>query len=242
MDNMQWLLDSPQEEEFALSKMLPWSFYISLLFPFKLHKFFVQAVDIGGKSSARRTQAFATAYRKILAIATLRSRSKQLILKNPVNTARIRFLLHLFPKARFIHIARHPIAVFASTLGFYRELGSLTQLQARHEADVRESTAIIYEDMMTRYLSDRELIPKGQLVEIRFEDLERYPMEVLATIYKQLRLPGFQSSLASFEAYVEAQSSYQKSQYVISEEDRNFVRTRWKFAFAPLGYATLSEP
>lgn len=159
------------------------------------------------------------------------------MLKNPMNTARIRLLLHLFPKARFIHIARDPIAVYASTLGFYRDLGSLTRFQTRQENDVRESVAKIYEEMMTRYLLDREHIPKGQLVEVRFEVLERDPMGVLSMIYSQLRLPGFESFRDSFERHLETQRSYQEEQHLITDDDRSFVQEHWNFAFAALGYS-----
>ncbi len=236
MDNMCWPLDAPQEEEFALSKMLPWAFYVSLLFPGKNREFFAKAVEFKDYQD-HRFQSFACAYRKVLAIATLRAGGKQLILKNPINTARIGVLLELFPKARFIHIARNPYEVFSSTLGLYQNLGTLTRLQALPPGQDRESIAAIYDSMMHRYFTDRDLIPEGQLVEVRFEDLERDPLRELGTIYQKLGLHGFESSLSSFQSYLETQSSYIKNNHKISDADRNFVNTRWQFAFQPLGYS-----
>ena len=236
MDNMCWPLDAPQEEEFALSKMLPWDFYVSLLFPRKNQEFFAKAVEFKDDQN-HHFHSFACAYRKVLAIATLRAGGKQLILKNPINTARIGVLLKLFPKARFIHIARNPYEVFSSTLGLYQNLGTLTRLQALPPGQERESIAAIYDSMMHRYFTDRDLIPEGQLVEVRFEDLERDPLGELETIYQKLGLPGYDSSLSSFQRYLETQCSYIKNDHKISDEDRNFVNTRWQFAFQTLGYS-----
>ncbi|MHA1221869.1 MAG: sulfotransferase, partial [Candidatus Heimdallarchaeaceae archaeon] len=42
---------------------------------------------------------------------TIRKRYKQLVLKSPVDTARIDMLLDLFPDAKFIHIERNPYHV-----------------------------------------------------------------------------------------------------------------------------------
>ena len=39
---------------------------------------------------------------------------KPLLVKSPVHTARVRMLLKLFPKARFLYIHREPLKVFAS--------------------------------------------------------------------------------------------------------------------------------
>jgi hypothetical protein len=35
--------------------------------------------------------------------------TKPLLIKSPVHTARVRLLLKLFPKAKFIYIHRHPL-------------------------------------------------------------------------------------------------------------------------------------
>jgi len=40
---------------------------------------------------------------------------RPMILKSPGHTCRIRFLLELFPTARFVHIHRNPYTVFLST-------------------------------------------------------------------------------------------------------------------------------
>ena len=34
---------------------------------------------------------------------------KRIVLKSPAHTARVRVLLELFPKARFVHIIRDPV-------------------------------------------------------------------------------------------------------------------------------------
>ena len=45
---------------------------------------------------------------------------------------------------------------------------------------------------MQRYLQDRALIPKENLVELRFEDLEQDPMGELEKLYASLDLPDWE--------------------------------------------------
>jgi hypothetical protein len=54
-----------------------------------------------------------------------------------------------------------------------------------------ETITTIYEGLMRRFFQDRSLIPKGNLVEVRFEDLERDPLGEVARIYRMLDLPGY---------------------------------------------------
>ena len=49
-------------------------------------------------------------------------KGKRLILKNPTNTARIKFLLELYLEAQFIHISRNPYVVYMSTIHFYKKM------------------------------------------------------------------------------------------------------------------------
>ena len=53
MDNLRWPLDAPQEEELPLSKMFPWSFYLSALFPKENVRALIEAVDFEGTRQNR---------------------------------------------------------------------------------------------------------------------------------------------------------------------------------------------
>ena len=49
-------------------------------------------------------------------------RKKRIVLKSPPHTARIRVLLEMFPKAKFVHIVRDPYVIFPSTVNLWKRL------------------------------------------------------------------------------------------------------------------------
>ena len=235
MDNMEWPLDAPQEEEFPLAKMMPWGFYVNFLFPSKTRELFRRYV-LMDEAPAGVEAEFLHNYLKILKIASLRCGGKRLVLKNPVNTARMTRLLKIFPNARFIHIHRSPYEVFMSTQGLHQNLLTLATLQKINLRTAKETVLILYESMMRRYFAERELVPSGHLVEVRYANLVQNPLGELERIYCQLQLPGFERALPAFTAYTNAQQSYEKNSHQISEADRCLVNEHWRFAFETLGY------
>ena len=235
MDNMNWPLGSPQEDEILLSKMLPRGFYISLLFPRESGSAVEQAIDFE-KYSIKFREKFKKAYIKILKIASLRCGSKRLILKSPINTARIKILLELFPKARFIHIRRNPYDVFDSTSEYINKITSIIALQSTRSHDLEDITIKNYQKLMLAYFRDKDLIPAGQLAEVKYEELEKQPLKELARIYEELNIKDFDSAKENIKAYIEKNLSYQKNKRMKSKKAHQRVNSDWNFAFAELGY------
>lgn len=240
MDNVTWPLDSPQEEEIALAKIMPGNFYNHFLFPNKALEFFRKYV-LCEETSPKKTAEFNRKYEYLLKVATVHAQGKPLILKNPVNTARVEKLLELFPDAKFIHIYRSPYDVFKSVQNFRKTLMPLISLHPLDPNRSEEGIFALYESMMQQYLQDRSQIPSGNLVEVRYETLEQNPMGELERIYEELSLPGFDTAQTAFRQYIEAQKSYQKNKLELSPEAQRKVEDRWEFAFSALGY-TMQSP
>jgi hypothetical protein len=240
MDDMVWPVDAPQEDEIPLAKLTPYSFYMRSLFPMESADLFRRYVLLDG-SPAGVAREIAAKYRRILQVATLRACGRRLVLKNPVNTARIRLLLELFPNAKFVHTVRCPYEVFASTVHLHARVLPLTTLQ--HVPRTPSSSIIlsIYEDMMRRFLDDRDRISPGNFVEVRFENLERDPLGELRRVYDTLGLPGFAQAEPAMRAYVDSQRAYQKNRLALSAQDRRHVTARWAFAFRAFAYASDAE-
>jgi hypothetical protein len=235
MDNMVWPVDAPQEEEIPLAKQTPYSFYMRSLFPMESADLFRRYVLLDG-SSAGVAREIAARYRRILQIATLHAGGRRLVLKNPVNTARIRLLLELFPDAKFVHAVRCPYDVFASTVHLHARIIPLTTLQRVPDTPSSPIILSVYEDMMRRFLEDRETLPAGTLVEVRYEDLERDPLGELRRVYDTLGLTGFAQAEPPIRAYVDSQRTYEKNRLKLSPQDRREVTEQWAFAFRAFGY------
>jgi hypothetical protein len=240
MDNMLWPMDAPQEEEIPLAKLTPYSFYVRFLFPLKAPLLFRKYVRLHG-ASPRVVRELKRKYVRLLRVATLHAGGKRLVLKNPVNTARVPLLLELFPDAKFVHVVRCPYEVFASTAHLHQRMLPITTLQPIGSGHHTAAILSLYHDMMRAFFADRTLIPQRNFVEVRFEDLERDPIGELRRVYETLQLPGYADAEPAFQQYVASQRSYQKNRLELSADDRRAINQQWAFAFKELGYPLEAE-
>ena len=115
---------------------------------------------------------------------------RRLLLKSPSHTARVRYLLDLFPGAKFVHISRPPIPVFQSNLLLARTLQGSFGLQFPLPEDEQEEiVADEYLATEQHYLADRALIPAGDVADIRLQDLAADPVGQVQRLYRELGLP-----------------------------------------------------
>ncbi len=240
IDNIPLSFDAPQEDEFALANISPRSFLHAFSFPQQAQDFFERYVLFDGPSAAAPPQWIDT-YLTVLRKATLASGGKRLVVKNCAHTARIRTLLGLFPDAKFIHIHRNPYQLFLSTLHMHRTVLLRSQLQEIEPDQVETCVLRFYSQLMRRFLADKSLIPAGNLVEIRFEDLEASPLAQLRRVYDGLGLPGFAAAESDFRSYIDSVADYQKNTYEMDAHIIAKVDQHWQFAFDQWGYERL-EP
>jgi len=235
MDNLEWPMDAPQEEEIPLCKMTPYSWYLQFLFPQHAEEMFKLGVLFEGTSKKVREEV-KRKYMRILKVATMHESGKRLLLKNPVSTARIPMLLELFPDAKFVSIHRSPYEVYPSTINLHSKILPLCSFQEFDDALIERNVLHIYEKVMRKYLADRELIPEGNLVEVAYGDLDNKPIETLRSIYNGLDLGGWDGAEFAFRSYVESQKDYRKNGFVIADRSAEIIEKRWAFAFDALGY------
>jgi hypothetical protein len=131
--------------------------------------------------------------------------------------------------------------VFASTVHLHARVLPLTTLQRIPRTPSSPIILSIYEDMMRRFLEDRDRIAPGNLAEVRFENLERDPIGELRRVYETLGLPGFAHAEPAMRAYVDSQRTYEKNRLTLSGENRRDVTERWAFAFRAFAYASDAE-
>lgn len=236
MDNLEWPMDAPQEEEIPLTKMTPYSWYLQFLFPQQAEEMFKLGVLFEGTSQRIRREV-ERKYLQILKVATLHEGGRRLLLKNPVSTARIPMLLELFPNAKFVAIHRSPHEVFPSTVNLHRKILNLCSFQNYDDELIENNVLSIYEQVMRKYLADRDTIPSENLVEIAYADLDRDPIGVVSSVYEKLGLGCYENAEAPIREYVASQVGYQKNGFVISDRAAELIETRWAFAFDEFGYA-----
>lgn len=234
MDNVRQGVDEPQEDEFALAASGISFMHGLLTFPRtgnRLRRWLT--LNDATPDECNQWKALLLQFVRKL---TLRDR-RPLILKSPAHTARIRFLLELFPEARFVHIRRHPYDVYQSTLHTWRKVREYWALQ-RGEVDA-EQVIRDYVDIYDAYFDQRDLIPRGRLCEVAYEDLERDPLKTLETIYESLQLPEFAAARPTLQAYIQSLQGYERNRFSpLSIEERARLSQAFRRCFAEWGYAT----
>ena len=235
-DNMTLGFDRPQEEEFALANLGMGTPYLSLAFPRHGARGmrYLDLVDLNKDERAAWEAAF-TGLVKRLQFA----HGKRLILKSPLHTARIPTILKLFPNARFIHMSRDPFDIYPSTLHTWKAMGSVQGLHnplPEDDAWLRDYVLEVFDKLFTTYERDRLLIPKGHLIEARYEDLVANPKAVLRDIYRRLELGDFAEAEPGIDAYLEPRKDYRRNVHDLSDDDRRMIRERWAPYFTRFGY------
>ncbi len=234
MDNVSFTLASPQEEEIAMLNLTHRSLMHGLAFPqsfeFLLHRY--ASLDA---LSRRELAHWDRLYSETLRKTTWHAGGRRLLLKSPINTGRIPHLCRLFPEARFIHIVRNPYTLYPSMTKMFAKLTDMCQLQTATPDRIVRNAEQYYAWTMRKYLQDRSLIAADRLVEVRYEDVERRPLEELGRIYRQLGLPDWNA--APVAAYLESLKGYQKNVYAQDPAIVERVGRCWGFAVEAWGYA-----
>jgi len=236
MDNVLVSPESPEEPEHAIGNLIPYGFYQGFCFPDRMMDYFRNSVLFEGDASGDIHQSWERAYLEILKACTLANDGKQLLVKNPPDTARIPSLLEIFPNAKFIFLYRNPYVMFPSIKNFYTAYIVDWQLRDIPDEELDENILTIYEQIMTRYQRDKHLIPAGHLVEVKFEDFEAHPLDELRRIYERLGLTGFEDSVPAFRDYIDSQKDYQKNRYSLTPQQIERISQRWSADIQRWGY------
>jgi hypothetical protein len=151
---------------------------------------------------------------------------KTIVLKSPADTFRIKVLLEMFPRARFIHITRHPFAVFPSTVHLWRRLYRHEGLQLPDYRGLHDYIFQVFNRMYKRFDEDRRLLAPSQFCEVRYEDLVSHPIEQMRAVYARLGLGAFELDSAVHNYFAE-RPDFRTNQFVVAPEVRAQIRHYW---------------
>lgn len=234
-DNMELNVDLPQEEEFALSNMIPYSYYNFWFFPQNMLEYCDRFLTMK-TATAQERQIFKDTFMKLIKISLWNTKGRQFLSKNPPHTGRIREILEMFPKAKFIYLMRNPYTVFESTRSFFSNTIRPLQLQKISEEEMEKNILEVYTRMYRTYEEEKKLIPAGNLIEIRFEDFEADALGMTEKIYSTLEIPGFESAKADITAYLDKKKGYRKNTYKYEPRTIELVERHWAFALEQWNY------
>jgi len=235
-DNVAMGVHEAQEDEFAFCSMTGRSVVMGWVFPRRAD------LQYNRYLSFRDALADEVLEWKASLLELVRKLSfkyeKPLVLKSPAHTCRIKLLLDLFPTAKFVHVHRNPYRVFQSTMHLMEKISPWIALQRMDEEGLESRTIKQYKDVYSVFLEERDLIPKGNLCELGFEDLEADPSSAMRGIYKQLGLHDFARVEPCLKQYLGSIDGYAKNKYPeLPVEVCDRIAREWRPYFDAWGYS-----
>ncbi len=234
-DNMDLAVDLPQEEEFALANMTPYTYYNFWFLPKYMQEYADKYLTFKD-AKPEELEEWKQTFEKLIKISLWNTGGTQFLSKNPPHTARVKEILEMFPDAKFIYLVRNPYTVFESTRSFFTNTIAPLKLQEFSDADIEKNILESYEKLYKKYEADKHLIPEGNLVEVKFEDFEADALAMTEKIYEQLQLPGWEEARPAIEQYVGSKKGYKKNKYQYDVRTVELVEKHWKFALDQWDY------
>ncbi|MDR3183445.1 MAG: sulfotransferase [Planctomycetaceae bacterium] len=234
IDNMEAGFDRPQEDEFALMSLGLPSPYRNIIFPNNGLNIDTDYLTLRNVSPQERKNWLDT-LEQFLKSLTFLSGGKQIILKSPPHTGRIKTLLERFPSAKFVHIDRHPYSLFPSTVNLWKRLAKDEGVQRpKHVFDdyVFDSLNAMYET----FDEDVKLLKAEQFCRISYDELTAAPVETLEKIYGELQLGNFGSVRPTMTDYAASQKTYKKNTFSMDDTLRQIIAERWQHYFKRFHY------
>jgi hypothetical protein len=236
LDEMPLNAESPQEDEIALAAMTPLSSFHFTSFPRDIGAIFRRSVLLEDVSPADLDH-LEFCLRFVLArIRRQQTAPLPILLKNPAHTARIDFLRHRFPQARFIHIVRHPVHVQLSNLRFVDFLMRPLSLQGPPGTEFADSISSRYRSMMLAHLQQRRSLPAGSYHEIRYEDHILDPEAHIRRIFDFLGLPLLSAHLEGLRTHLAQSAGYRGNRHPEDESLRDQFTRESGFALDQWNY------
>lgn len=101
-----------------------------------------------------------------------------------------------------------------------------------------------YELLYDLYSEDRNLIPKGNLIEIGFEDLEAKPIESLQRVYRSFGWAArFNAMKPAFAEYCKTLEDFKKNDHVpLDPVAVEYIQKAWAKSFSDFGYNPKQVP
>ncbi|MCO5229780.1 MAG: sulfotransferase [Chitinophagales bacterium] len=235
-DNVPMSVDAPAEEEQPFTNLSTRSGMMSFFFPRNLS--YHKKYNLFQGITKREKRLWKNDYTYLLKLISFSNGGdRPLVLKNPHNTSRVKELLELFPNAKFLFIHRNPYEVFHSSRHLYHTMISSQFLQDFSDEEVDERVFYNFSSTMKKYIEEYQLIPKGNLIEVSFDELEDNPLGAMKMIYSKLQIPNFEVAQPFMEEYLNKVKNYKKNRF--PDLDDNYIHRinkEWDFAFQHWSY------
>ena len=242
MDNMEYKIDLPIEDTFALATISPHSIIHMIAFPVHYKRYipgaFVSDLTQKEQSDWKKTYSY------IINKLSLYHQGKQLILKSPDNTAHMTQLLELYPESKFVNIHRDPYTTVMSTIHMFKKQMEIIRLSPLPEGDldvILEDTIVYIFKRMYSELFELEESLGDRMITISYKELSQTPYKCVETIYSKLGIEGCAEAMPHITKYIDSQKNYVKNRFLITPRLRDKINGELDFYFRHYGYEMETE-
>lgn len=217
---------SAGEEDVGMTNLISsYSIQWGYLFPQKMNAHLNKYVLLDGLSEPEK-QAWLKTYLYLIRKISCANHQKQLVLKNPPNMARIRYILSMFPDAKFVYIQRDPFDTYASNKRMVQMIFKKYALGKSVDVDPAPLILDSYVLMLEHYHRDKLLIPPANLCEISYEKFVAHPVECMETIYEQLRLGDFSLCRQAMCMLAKREKDHPVTEHTLEPHERAIIEER----------------
>eukprot|EP00924_Labyrinthula_sp_SR-Ha-C_P014789 maker-scaffold_43-snap-gene-1.19-mRNA-1 protein AED:0.71 eAED:0.80 QI:0/0/0/1/1/1/2/0/388 len=241
MDNITNGLDLPQEDDLGLMGLTNTTpiVYFGLPSSFKQNLKYYNLED-----NPKEKKQFVDVYKRFIKRVTLQNKMKnkpeRLVLKSPLNTARLEAVQEIFPDAKYVFMVRNPYDVFKSMIGLYETLVVYQLFETPSDETILEVILTQYEIIMNKYLKAKEdgiLVEGKNLIEVKYEELTKNISGKVEEIYDVLDLPGWEYMKKKVEVEEKKLNNYKRNNFNdLDPELKEIIYKRWKVTFDTYGY------
>lgn len=233
MDTVAVSVDEPLDDEWALFRMCGISPLERCMFP-KSNTFFLLEEYMGSlpeKSIEQWEESLITFTKKLYL-----QNKKRIVFKNAFHTMRIEALLKIFPQAKFIHIYRDPRKVIPSTVHMWKVLYEENTLKKTWQPPTIDEVITVFEKMILRIHKDFSELPRKQYAELRFEKLEKNPIDTLSKLYAYFKIKFTKECYDNMQHFLFSNEEFKKNTYIVSSADEKAIVTRLRAFMKEYGY------
>lgn len=239
MDNMEYKLELPMEDVFAVNLISTHSIIHLMAFPQNFEHYLKEAFIDELPEKSQRHWERATEY--VLKKISLRHGGKQLLLKSPDHTCHVGHLMKMYPGAKYVNIHRDPYVTVMSTINMFQKQMELIQLNDAPDnlEEVLENAIIDLFEKMYRNLFeliDSGAFEEGTIVDVPYDRLSEEPEETLKMIYDKLGLEGFEDALPDFRAHIASVEGFVKNKFELHPQLRDKINDKLGFYFERYHY------
>ncbi len=221
MDNVKLGPDEPQEDEYAIVKMVKGSALETLFFR-RGKKDFLADLKVFMESE-RLSQNWEKSFFNFTSKLVYKN-NKIVLFKNPFHSYRVKQLKAIFPNAKFIHIHRNPIEVIPSTIRMWNIVGSQNVLAGKWTDISYQSAIEMFNSLWGNMKFQTNQIDKESYCKVRFADLEADAVNVLKKLYSDLKLNYTEEFEEKVREFLHSVKTYEKNKYVLDQDKVELIR------------------